>query len=116
MKVMDRQVDPAAMERAAEAACGLLKSLASPVRLKLLCRLAEGELAVGELAGSLGIRETLASQHLALMRKDGLVSARRDGRSIIYRIASPAALQVIQTLYELFCAGGSPADPRGDER
>ena len=98
------------MDRAAEAACELLKSLASPVRLKILCQLSIGELPVGELAERLGVRETLASQHLALLRKDGLVKARREGRSIFYAIASPAAARVIETLYALFCAGG-PGDP-----
>lgn len=97
-------IDPEAMDRAAGAACDLLKSLASPVRLKILCQLSTGELPVGELAARLAIREPLASQHLALLRKDGLVRARRDGRSIRYSIASPAAARVVATLYELFCA------------
>jgi DNA-binding transcriptional ArsR family regulator len=106
-------LDPAAMDRAAEAACELLRSLASPVRLKILCQLSTGELPVGELAARLGVRETLASQHLALLRKDGLVRARREGRSIFYRIASPAAARVVETLYELFCADGVGGLQRG---
>ena len=101
----EASINPEAMDRAAEAACDLLKSLASPVRLKILCQLSTGELPVGELAARLGVRETLASQHLALLRKDGLVRGRREGRSILYAIASPAAERVVATLYELFCAG-----------
>jgi DNA-binding transcriptional ArsR family regulator len=108
--------DPAAMDQAADAACELLKSLASPVRLKILCQLSAGELPVGELAARLGIRETLASQHLALLRKDGLVGSRRDGRSIFYRIGSANAARVIATLYELFCAGEEPALGEGEKR
>lgn len=106
-------VDPEAMDRAAAAACDLLKALASPVRLKILCQLSTGELPVGELAARLAIREPLASQHLALLRKDGLVKARREGRSIVYAIASPAAARVVQTLYELFCADGAAGDEEG---
>lgn len=110
-----RPIDPEAMDRAAEAACELLKSLASPVRLKILCQLSTGELPVGELAARLAIRDTLASQHLALLRKDGLVRARRDGRSIRYTIASPAAARVVETLYELFCAEPARAAARSQE-
>ena len=109
-------IDPEAMDRAAEAACDLLKALASPVRLKILCQLSTGELPVGELAARLAIREALASQHLALLRKDGLVRARREGRSIVYAIASPAAARVVQTLYELFCAGEATGNEKGYER
>jgi DNA-binding transcriptional ArsR family regulator len=108
--------DPEAMDRAAEAACELLKSLASPVRLKILCQLSTGELPVGALAARLSVRETLASQHLALLRKDGVVRARRDGRLIFYSIASPAAERVVATLYELFCGGGIPAPTQGDAK
>lgn len=99
------------MDKSAMAAADLLKSLASPWRLKILCQLLEGEKAVGQLAQLLGARDALVSQHLMLLRKDGLVSNRRNGQTIYYSIASDAAAQVIRTLYGIFCA---PPDVPGD--
>lgn len=93
------------MDRSANAAAQLLKALASPVRLKILCQLVDGEKAVGQLAELLQARDALVSQHLALLRKDGLVRTRREAQTIWYSIASPAAERIIRTLYELYCAG-----------
>lgn len=96
-------VQPAQMSQAADAAAELLKALANRHRLLIVCQLIEGERSVGDLAAFLGIRDSTVSQHLALMRKDGIVSARRDGQTIWYSIASPAARQVIETLYRIYC-------------
>ena len=103
------------MDRSANAAAQLLKALASPVRLKILCQLVDGEKAVGQLAELLQARDALVSQHLALLRKDGLVRTRREAQTIWYSIASPAAERIIRTLYEVFCAGGGPDSPDGDD-
>jgi DNA-binding transcriptional ArsR family regulator len=91
------------MNAAADRACELLKSLANRHRLLIVCQLIEGERSVGELAGFLGIRDSTVSQHLALLRKDGIVSARRDGQTIWYSIASAPARQVLETLYRFYC-------------
>lgn len=91
----------------------LLKALSSPHRLKLLCAMVSGEQSVGALAEQLGVRETLVSQHLTLLRKDRLVEARRDGRTIYYRIASKQAEAVIATLYRLYCE--EPGFEGGDQ-
>lgn len=117
----------AAMNDAAEQASALLKALANRHRLLVVCQLLEGERSVGELAERLGIRDSTVSQHLALMRKDGLVTTRRDAQTIWYAIASPEARAVIETLYRLYCkpqkvckpsAGrtGKLAAPRGGAR
>ena len=92
------------MAEAAVAASELLKSLGNPHRLMILCQLIEGERPVGELAASIGVRDSTVSQHLALLRKDGLVQARREAQTIRYSIASSAALQLMQTLYSIYCA------------
>ena len=83
------------MDRSANAAAQLLKALASPVRLKILCQLVDGEKAVGQLAELLQARDALVSQHLALLRKDGLVRTRREAQTIWYSIASPAACPAV---------------------
>jgi DNA-binding transcriptional ArsR family regulator len=92
------------MQAAATRACGLLKVLANPDRLLLMCQLSQGELAVGELEEQLGIRQPTLSQQLGVLRENGLVATRRDGKNIFYSVASPEALAVMAVLYEQFCA------------
>jgi DNA-binding transcriptional ArsR family regulator len=92
------------MRSAADAASDLLKALASRHRLLILCQLIEGERSVGELAAFLGIRDSTVSQHLAILRRDDLVDARRDGQTIWYSISSAPARELIQALYRCYCA------------
>jgi len=89
----------------AGAAGQLLKALGNPDRLLLLCQLSQGERNVSELETLLGIQQPTLSQQLAVLRREGLVETRREGKQIYYSISSPAALAVINTLYQLFCAG-----------
>jgi len=91
------------MRSAAQAACGLMKVLANPDRLMILCQLAQGEKRVGELEDELGIVQPTLSQQLTVLRDDQLVTTRRDGKNIYYSLASASALAVIQTLYQQFC-------------
>lgn len=100
------------MDQAAGRACELLKALANRNRLLILCRLVDGERSVGELAGFLGVRDSTASQHLSLLRRDGLVSTRRDGQTILYTLASGPAREVLMALYRCYC-GGEGACPSG---
>ena len=92
------------MRANANAASDLLKSLANRHRLLLVCQLIDGERSVGDLADALGIRDSTVSQHLALLRRDGIVSPRRDGQLIYYAIANPTARRLLDVLYEAFCA------------
>lgn len=92
------------MERAADEASGLLKALSNRHRLLIICQLIDSESSVGELAEFLKLRDSTVSQHLALLRKDGLVSARRDAQTIFYSIASEPARDVLKTLYQAYCA------------
>jgi DNA-binding transcriptional ArsR family regulator len=92
------------MRASAGRACGLLRSLAHQDRLLLLCELRGGERSVGELEAVLDIHQPSLSQQLGLLRAEGLVKTRRDGKRIYYRLASSEALKLIETLYALFCA------------
>ncbi|OYU69280.1 MAG: transcriptional regulator [Alphaproteobacteria bacterium PA2] len=98
------KLDALAMKASADDACDLLKALANPHRLMIVCTLIEGEQSVGALAQMLGVRETLASQHLGLLRRDGVVAARRDGQTIYYGLQCGQARAVVETLSNLFCA------------
>lgn len=91
----------------AEAASQLLKALASPHRLMIACHLSAGEVSVGALAEALGLREPAVSQHLAVMRRERLVAARREGQSIFYSLQSKAVRDVIAALARSFCASNS---------
>lgn len=92
------------MVAAADEAGALLKSLSHPYRLIIVCQLIDKARSVGELAELLKIRDSTVSQHLALLRKDGLVDARRDGQTVWYSIGSQPARQIIETLYGIYCA------------
>lgn len=89
-------------DRAAEAAA-YLKSLAHEGRLMILCHLSTKERSVGELETLLDLRQSAVSQMLARLRDDGLVSNRRDGKTIYYSLSDPSTQQVIGLLYTLFC-------------
>jgi ArsR family transcriptional regulator, virulence genes transcriptional regulator len=95
------------MEAAADQASDLLKALSNRHRLLIICQLIEGEKSVGDLAAFLELRDSTVSQHLALLRKDGLVASRRDAQTIYYSIASEPARALLATLYEVYCASPS---------
>lgn len=102
-------IDPAAFDMTrfgenAAAAARLLRALANERRLMILCQLSGGERSVGELQPLIGLSQSALSQHLSVLRSDGLVATRRDGLSIFYRIADPAAAQVMATLAAIYCS------------
>jgi DNA-binding transcriptional ArsR family regulator len=94
---LDRMVDNA--KRASD----FLKALAHESRLMILCILAERERSVSELEDLLRLRQPTVSQQLARLRADGLVSTRRDGKAIYYKLASEEARTVIGAIYDVFC-------------
>lgn len=100
------------LERQAEQVAGVMKSLSNPRRLLLLCKLVEaGRMSVGELARAVGLSQSALSQHLALMRDDGLVGFDREGQTLFYRIADGRVEALLATLYQLYC---SPIGGQGD--
>lgn len=97
------KIDPEQMKAGADMASELLKSLSNRYRLLILCRLADGEHSVGQLAEFLGIRDSTVSQHLALLRREKIIMGRRDGQTIWYRIESEPARAILVALYQSFC-------------
>jgi DNA-binding transcriptional ArsR family regulator len=96
-------------EKAAEAA-RMLRLLANERRLLVLCHLAgEGETTVGELAGTVGLSQPALSQHLAMLREDGLVATRREAQAVFYRLADPKAARLLEVLCALYCPAPSEA-------
>lgn len=89
-------------EHAGDAA-QLLKALANEKRLTILCLLVEAERSVGELNALLDLSQSALSQHLAILRDDGLVETRREAQSILYSIAPGPAQRVLQALHAIYC-------------
>ncbi len=90
-------------EESAGRAATLLRLLGNEKRLMLLCQLADGELSVRDIQSRVGLSQSALSQHLALLRAEGIVGTRRESQTIYYRIVDHAAMRVIETLAELFC-------------
>ncbi len=110
------KITPETMQIAADQAIELLKALANRHRLMIICQLIDGERPVGELAAFLGIRDSTVSQHLALLRKDGLVTARRDGQTIWYSIGSGPARALVEALYRVYCTPTSVCRPQANRK
>jgi len=91
----------------AESAAGLLKALANPQRLMILCNLADGELTVGELIERLPLSQSATSQHLAVLREQGVVATRRVSQTIYYSLQPGPAAQVIEVLHGIYCGAGT---------
>lgn len=88
----------------AEAAARMLSTLSHPGRLMALCHLLDGEMPVGRLAEKVGLAPATLSQHLARMRDLRMVETRRDGQTILYRLASPEIRAILETLHAVYCA------------
>lgn len=99
-------IQPEAMRAHAGEAARLLKALANEKRLQLLCLLVGGEQNVGELNARLDLSQSALSQHLAVLRNDGLVQARRDGQAVLYSLAPGPAHSVLETLHGIYCGAG----------
>lgn len=97
------QINADKVRKHAPDAAQLLKSLAHETRLAILCLLAGGERSVGELNADLSISQSALSQHLAVLRRDRLVTTRRDAQHIHYRLAGTDAARVIEALYGIYC-------------
>jgi DNA-binding transcriptional ArsR family regulator len=93
--------------QSARRASDFLKALAHETRLLLLCLLSERERSVTELENILALRQPTVSQQLARLRLDGLVTTRRDGKTIYYRINDDDVRRVISVVYDIFCREGA---------
>lgn len=95
---------PEQMARHADEAAALLKALAHPARLLVLCQLVEGERSVGELQPITALSMSALSQHLAVLREMELVTTRRESQTIHYSLAKGPAMGVLDALYAAYCA------------
>lgn len=82
----------------------LLKAMANEWRLMILCQLAEGEKTVSELQSILGLSQSALSQHLAILRRERIVQARKHAQSVSYSLSGEDASKVMETLHDVFCA------------
>lgn len=104
---------PSDLETNARKASALLKAMANERRLLILCQLAQGEKSVSELESLVSLSQSALSQHLARLRRDGLVATRRNAQTIHYSLAGREAGAVMETLYALFCEPvKAPPPPR----
>lgn len=101
-------IDPESMRAHAVDAARLLKVLGNEKRLMLLCLLVEGERSVSELNARLDLSQSALSQHLAILREDGLVRTRREAQTIYYSLREGPAQRIIDTLHGIYCGGGPP--------
>jgi ArsR family transcriptional regulator len=106
LPVITKDMSDSEIERMMESACGasnFLKAISHEGRLMILCHLATGEKTVTELEELLSARQAAVSQQLARLRTEGLVSPRRDGKAIYYRLTDRRAIQILDVVYDLFC-------------
>jgi ArsR family transcriptional regulator, virulence genes transcriptional regulator len=88
----------------AAAAARMLKLLGNEHRLLILCFLAaKGEMKVGDIVDAVGLSQSALSQHLALLRDDGLVAFRRESQTLYYRVSDPRAARILQLLKDIYC-------------
>ena len=98
-----KDIDPEQLEQNAEKAANLLKIMSHPSRLMVLCHLMKKEYPVSELNQTVPLTQSALSQHLAGLRKAGLVDTRREGQVIHYRLSSPEVAAMLETLYRIYC-------------
>jgi len=96
-------IDIDAMQMRASEATSLLSAMCNEKRLLILCQLIDGERTVNELAELVGAPQPTVSQHLGLLRREGLINVRQDGRTHFYTLAGNEAREILGTLQSLYC-------------
>ena len=97
-------IDPTLLRKTAGQAVGTLKVLANEERLLVLCQLSQGEMCVTDLEEALDIHQPTLSQQLGVLRTEGVVNTRREGKYVYYSVADPNVMQVLEVLYRIYCA------------
>ncbi len=97
-------MDPNDMVEHADDASRLMRALANPSRLVILCLLGTGEMSVGQINEKVPLAQSALSQHLAVLRRDGLVSTRRESQTIYYSVKPGPAADILAVLHSHFCA------------
>jgi ArsR family transcriptional regulator, virulence genes transcriptional regulator len=85
----------------------LLKTMSHPIRLKILCLLREQELTVGDLRENVKTTNANVSQHLSILRNQGIISSTKEANFILNRISDPRVLELMNTLQQLYCQVGT---------
>ena len=98
-----KALNPDLLRQAAGRAVSALKVLANSERLLLLCQLSQGEMSVGELEECLDIHQPTLSQQLGVLRTEGVVDTRREGKRIFYSVVDEELLRVLKALYDIYC-------------
>jgi DNA-binding transcriptional ArsR family regulator len=80
-----------------------LRAMAHPLRLKILCTLADQELIVQEIVEHVGTSQSNISQHLAILRDKGILVSRKDANRVYYRVSDSRTLKLIGMMREVFC-------------
>lgn len=96
------------MQARAEEAAELLKAMANPQRLRVLCLLIEREMSVGEINAVVELSQSALSQHLAVLRETRLVSTRKDAQTVFYSVSDGLVHDIIASLHGAFCAPDRP--------
>jgi len=96
-------LDAQTLRQAAGEAVAALKAMGNPERLLLLCQMSQGEISVGDLEALLDIHQPTLSQQLGVLRREGVVATRRDGKKVLYSVADARLLVLLRTLYDLYC-------------
>ena len=87
-----------------EAASKSLKAMSHPLRLMILCKLGEQEFSVQDIVDNVGTSQSNISQHLAILRDKGILSARKSANKVFYKISDLKTLQLIEMMREVFCS------------
>ena len=95
--VIDREQD---IQQAAQA----IKSMAHPLRLKILCLLGDQEVSVQDIVEHVGTSQSNISQHLAILRDKGVLATRKEANFVYYRINDPRTLKLVGLMREVFCS------------
>jgi len=80
-----------------------LKTLAHPLRLKILTVIGDGEVSVGQMLEAIGTTQSNVSQHLGQMRDKGVLASRKEANQVFYRIKNPRVFDLLALVRELFC-------------
>jgi ArsR family transcriptional regulator, virulence genes transcriptional regulator len=100
---MNIQENIKTFQQNAGSAAAFLKALANDKRLMILCQLVENELCVGDLIKNSGLSQSAFSQHLSVLRKDGLVKTRKESQTVYYSLANKDVLSILEVLHKIYC-------------
>jgi len=103
---LDEKIDYASadQEKDIETASRSLKAMSHPLRLMILCKLGEGEFSVQDIVDNVGTSQSNISQHLAILRDKGILSARKDANKVFYKVSDFKTLKLIDMMREVFCS------------